>query len=66
MPLDGVDNRQYKSFVKRRQQDGHSYSSCLNTLVSVYGYMPLQYSISRADPVLFGDDESKEFRKIAW
>jgi hypothetical protein len=44
-----------------------SYSSCLNFLVPAFGYMPLQYSLVRADPVLFKDKVSaqrKLFRRL--
>lgn len=44
-----------------------TYSSCLNALFNAYGLLPLYYSMSRVDPVLFNDDVSilrKEFRKI--
>ena len=44
-----------------------SYSSCLNLLANAYGYMPLQYTLARSDPVLFKDNVSihrKKFRKM--
>ena len=52
---------------KRARRDAATYSSCLNTLVGSYGYLPFRYSLAKADPVLFGDSVSvlrKEFRKI--
>ena len=52
---------------KRARRDAAAYSNCLNTLIGSYGYLPLRYSLAKADPVLFGDSVSilrKEFRKI--
>ena len=42
-------------------------TSCLNMLANAFGYIPLEYSIIRADPVLFRDNVSisrKEYRKL--
>lgn len=44
-----------------------SYSSCVHLLANAFGYMPLQYSWTRADPVLYKDNVSalrKEFRRL--
>lgn len=42
-------------------------TSCLNMLANAFGYIPLEYSTIRADPVLFLDNVSKvrkEYRKL--
>ena len=52
------------SSVQKQQSDR---VSCLNMIVSAYGYVPLQYSAVRMDPVLFKDNVSmlrKEYRKL--
>ena len=52
------------SNVQKQQSDR---VSCLNMIVNAYGYVPLQYSAVRLDPVLFKDNVSmlrKEYRKL--
>ena len=59
------DEPQGKHLKERKK--GDLYSSCVNLLGKVYGRIPLRYSVTRADPVLYGDDVSvlrKEFKKL--
>ena len=67
-PLNNMaKDAQDKELPRNKQWNSKQYSNCINILVTEYGHLPLLYSISRADPVLFGDDVSalrKEFRRI--
>lgn len=52
---------------KERMEEVAACVFCLNSLVIAYGYNPLRYSWSRADPVLFKDNVAahrKEFRRL--
>ena len=65
-PLKVTQRLHLKHHPHNKQLDS-SCSSCINLLSNAYGYMPLKYSVVRADPVLFKDDVSmlrKEFRKL--
>lgn len=65
-PLKVTQRLHLKHHSHNKQLDS-SYSSCINLLSNAYGYIPLKYSMVRADPVLFKDDVSilrKEFRKL--
>jgi len=50
----------YSNFINQRQ-------SCTNAFTSIFGKMPLRYSMLRMDPSLFKDNVSvlrKQYRKL--